>query len=79
VKKLSLLVLSLSINSTLVLTSLKSHKPSLCCLVLIFTGSTIHPPIGALKRPKCDMNEAIEACYKDFNTIAKQIGSQDLI
>lgn len=32
-----------------------------------------------LKRLKCDMNEAAEKCYKSFNTIAKKIGSQDLI
>jgi hypothetical protein len=43
VKKLSLLVLSVSRHSTLVLTSLTFHKTSLCCLVLIFTGSPIHP------------------------------------
>jgi hypothetical protein len=32
----------------LVWTSLTFHKPSLCCLVLIFTGSPIHSPLGAL-------------------------------
>lgn len=32
-----------------------------------------------LKRSKCDMNEDDEACYKAFNTVAKKIGSWDLI
>jgi hypothetical protein len=32
-----------------------------------------------LKRAKCDMDEATENCYKAFNTVAKKIGSWDLI
>lgn len=31
-----------------------------------------------LKRPKCEMGEAAEKCYKIFNTVAKRIGSQSL-
>jgi hypothetical protein len=40
--------LSLFRHSTLVLISLTLHRPSLCYLVLIFTRSPIHPPLGAL-------------------------------
>jgi hypothetical protein len=32
-----------------------------------------------LKRPKCEMSEATEECYKAFDTVVKRIGSQDLI
>lgn len=32
-----------------------------------------------LKRPKCEMNEAAEECYKIFNTVVEKIGSRDLI
>jgi hypothetical protein len=39
----------LSSHNILVLTSLTFHKPSLCCLVLVFIGSPIHPPLGALR------------------------------
>ena len=42
--------LRLSRHSTLVLISLTFHNPSLCHLVLIFTGSPIHPHLGALRR-----------------------------
>jgi hypothetical protein len=71
--------LSLSSHSILVLTSLTFHKPSLCCLVLIFTGSTIHPPLGALnkhekkvfchanvKGPPREISRAIFAWLFDF-------------
>jgi N-glycosylase/DNA lyase len=33
----------------------------------------------ALKWLKCKMNEAIDECYKAFNTVIKKIGSRDLI
>jgi hypothetical protein len=33
----------------------------------------------ALKRPKCEMSEAADECFKDFSTIIKKIGSQDLV
>lgn len=33
----------------------------------------------SLKKPNCDMGEAAEKCYTIFNTIAKRIGSPDLI
>jgi hypothetical protein len=33
----------------------------------------------ALKRPKCEMNEAANECYQAFNAIAGKIGSRDLI
>jgi hypothetical protein len=33
----------------------------------------------ALKRPKCEMNEVADECFKAFNTVIKKIGSRDLI
>jgi hypothetical protein len=33
----------------------------------------------ALKRPKCEMSEAIVECFKDFSVVIKKIGSQELI
>jgi hypothetical protein len=33
----------------------------------------------SMKQPKCEMNEAIDECYKAFNTIIKKIGSRDLV
>jgi hypothetical protein len=39
---------SLYIHSTLVLTSLTFHKPTLCCLSVEFYSITKHPPLGAL-------------------------------
>jgi hypothetical protein len=33
----------------------------------------------SLKKPNCDMGEATEKCYKIFNTVAKRIGSWDLV
>jgi hypothetical protein len=32
-----------------------------------------------LKRPKCEMGEAAENCYKAFNVVVEKIGSLDLI
>jgi hypothetical protein len=31
-----------------------------------------------LKRPKCELSEAVKQCYKAFDTVVKKIGSQDL-
>jgi hypothetical protein len=33
----------------------------------------------ALKRPKCEMSEAANECYKAFNTFIRKIGSRDLV
>jgi hypothetical protein len=33
----------------------------------------------ALNRPKCEMNEAADECYKAFNIVIRNIGSQNLI
>jgi hypothetical protein len=43
--------LSISIHTNLVLAFISTHyKPNLCCLELIFIGSLIHTPLGALRR-----------------------------
>jgi hypothetical protein len=44
----SFLYLSTHTNLVLLLTN-THYKPSLCCLELIFAGSLIHPPLGALR------------------------------
>jgi hypothetical protein len=47
--------ISISTNNNLVLAFTNTHyKPNLCCLELIFTGSPIHPPLGAHRPPSLD-------------------------
>jgi hypothetical protein len=48
--KLRVLLSSISTHTNLVLAfNNTNYKPSLCCLELIFAGSPIHPPLGALR------------------------------
>jgi hypothetical protein len=51
--------LSISTHNNLVLVFTNTHyKPSLCCLELIFAGSPIHPPLGALKPSSMQYNQS---------------------
>jgi hypothetical protein len=33
----------------------------------------------SLKRPKCEMSEAADECFKAFSVVIKKIGSRDLV
>lgn len=32
-----------------------------------------------MKRPECNMNDAVETCYNTFKTIVEKVGTRDLI